>query len=277
MSITLSYLRKFPFSFGKGQLAKKVKFPDENMIYTNRLGAQFDLHFDQYLMRNIYLYDIPEANTFNQIERLLKSVSNPVIIDCGANVGLYSINLAKYFPKASIHAFEPLAFNYEILNRNIRLNGFKSIRSNKNGVGDKKGTFEIKFGNKKSGASIYVDEYNTAGTEEIEIVTIDDYCFDQKISSINLMKIDVEGGELKVLKGAFETLKKSPDCTVVVEVIEKHLQAAGDSAEELFSFMHNLGFKAYLPKSWPFSLRKVASWSELPAGYSDNIFFRKLK
>ncbi len=245
------------------------------MLYKNRLGAKFELHLDQYLMKNIYLYDIPEVNTFNQIKTCLRHTENPVIFDCGANIGLYSINLAKLYPEASIHAFEPLEYNFNLLKKNADLNGFKIISFNQNGVGEKPETLKIKFGNKKSGASIYVDEYNNAGTEDIQIVRLDDYCDSKQIDHIDLLKIDVEGGELKVLKGAKEILKKSPKCMVVVEVIQKHLEAAGDDAKSLFELMFELGYKAFLPKSWPFKLKQIHQYSDLPEDYADNVFFMK--
>lgn len=276
MSIALKYLRKSPFSIGKGRIGKMIKIPEGEIDYVNGLGVKYHLHLDQYLMKNIYLYDIPESNTHRQITRYLSKLKGPLtILDCGANIGLYSLNLAKLFPSSKIHAFEPLQFNFEIFEQNIQSNNFDNIKANKLGIGDKPGEFEIMFGNKKSGASLYVDDYNQMGKETIQIVTIDDYCAEKGIDSINFLKIDVEGGEFKVLEGAKSILEKSENCLAVIEIIEKHLQAAGDSGKKIFEIMKDLGFTPYLPKSWPFDLKKISGHQDLPETYTDNVFFIK--
>lgn len=275
MSLKLKYSRNQIFSFAKSKIASKIELPKGVVQYTNKLGVNFELHMDQYLMKNIYLYDIPEANTFNQIKRICKVKDVKTIIDCGGNIGLYSLNLAKIYPNASIHAFEPLDFNFQIFRKNIKLNNFENISLNKKGVGEEKGAFEIKFGNKKSGASIYVDEFNSDGKEEIQVLKLDDYCIENNIESIDILKIDVEGGELKVLKGAQNILSNSKKCLVIVEVIEKHLKAAGDDGKSLFEFMQSLGFKIGLPKSWPFKLKRISDYAEFPSNYTDNVFFIK--
>ncbi|MCH2232342.1 MAG: FkbM family methyltransferase [Crocinitomicaceae bacterium] len=224
-------------------------------------------------MRNIYLYDIPEKNTFQHIRKKLKKRS-PVIFDCGANIGLYSLNLAKLYPNAQIHSFEPLTYNFEIFKNNITLNSFNSIVANQLGVGSKNEELDIKFGAKKSGASLYENDFNNEGSETIKITTIDNYCTQNNISEIDLIKIDIEGAEMEALRGAETTLKKSKSCIIVAEVIEQHLKAAKSSTKEVFEFLENLGFKAFLPKSWPQGLKEV-NHKEFPEDYLDNVFFIK--
>lgn len=148
---------------------------------------------------------------------LLRS-GKPVIFDVGANVGEFSLSLIEAFPGAEIWAFEPNPNTYSVLLR--RLDGC-GVRCVNLGLGSRTGklTLHTYSHDAVSGhASLYRDVfkfyegYGIKGADKLEsfecdIGTIDAFVEQNGIRQVDFMKIDVEGHELEVLKGALESLR----------------------------------------------------------------------
>lgn len=107
-------------------------------------------------------------------------------------------------------------------------------------------------------------------SEVIHLVRMDDYCTRKGIDKVNFIKVDIEGGEFGFLKGAEYVIRNNRKLILVVEMMEENFKEAGYSSKEIFEYLKGLGFTAYLPKSFPFGLKKIESIS---ADYSDNIIF----
>jgi FkbM family methyltransferase len=132
------------------------------------------------------------------------------VFDVGANVGEWSRYCLSLMPSFNIHLFEPSQVTFKTLQDNlwpghIRLNNF--------GLGEHQEQLDLNIVDDGSGMnSIYmrhgVEGIVMGAVERISISTIDDYCKDNFIPKIDLLKIDVEGHELAVLKGAKNMLKE---------------------------------------------------------------------
>src|SRR5207302_3253625 len=85
----------------------------------------------------------------------------------------------------------------------------------------------------------------TDGTEEAPMVTIDSVLRDIPDDSIGLIKIDVQGYELHVIRGMQQTLRRNPGVILIVEVFPDGLRAAGSSAFELVSCLQDWGFDGW--------------------------------
>lgn len=135
---------------------------------------------------------------------------NGSFIDIGTNVGWYSILAA--LNGADVYAFEPIPHTYERLLRNIALNDLSKVRAFQMGLGDKKSGEAFYYHPMVSGASSRVDldflGDGGAQTVTCEIDTLDAVCRREGISRLNLIKCDVEGGELFVFRGAAETIQR---------------------------------------------------------------------
>lgn len=133
---------------------------------------------------------------------------NSIIIDIGANVGYVALGCAKVFPKNRILCFEPGSAAFDSLKKNTKHH--RKIQCYKLGMGAKKGKmalFEEEFETAK--ASL-IAKAGTEPAETVEVVTLDQFLKDNKLDKpIALLKIDVEGFELEVLKGARKTLKRT--------------------------------------------------------------------
>lgn len=156
---------------------------------------------------------IVDNGTFKDLEELenLADMLSPgaVIIDAGANIGNHTIYLASMVKDAHVHSFEPLAHCYSTLAENIRLNGLDSPRKVTPycaALGNTDGKAEIAAWATTNGEVINVGGTRLRESEsgEFSVVTIDSLGLER----LDLLKIDVEGMQLEVLKGGAETIKR---------------------------------------------------------------------
>ena len=167
--------------------------------------------FSEYRAVNYFLDDAEQ--------RFLSTYSLPPgdIIDVGANVGVFSLYLAKQFPERVIHAFEPNPSTCEALRGNVLLNGRENIRVQQRAVSDREGTLRFNADPVRRGTA----RVALAGDPhplEVPCTTLDAYVAKQGITSISLMKIDVEGVEAQVLRGARRMLEQQIPRIIFYEV-----------------------------------------------------------
>lgn len=152
------------------------------------------------------LYEKYELETlFEFLEPLTDELSISTAFDIGSNIGNHSIYFSRKFK--AVHAFEPNPSTYEIL----RLNSFysKNIFPHNIAVGERAGTLELFEDTYNNGAS-YIKEEIENGDHE-KTITINAKSLDEidiDYSNLGLVKIDVEGFEEKVIRGALTTIQK---------------------------------------------------------------------
>ncbi len=189
-------------------------------------------------------------------------------VDVGANIGLMSLFVARHFPKAVVHAFEAHPETAAILNENMRLNDLERIRLHQFALGSEEGEAEI-FDNwqvNRGGASLVVKEKGAKG-HLVQVKRLDDF----EVGSPAMIKIDVEGVELDVLKGAAETIRRHRPI-LIVEVSDERVNAH-ESPAEIMDFIRSLGdYRICILKGGKerkSALVEITSHAELPQ--HDNI------
>ncbi len=156
--------------------------------------------------------DSGEANLLKTIKTHFSN-SEIVIFDVGANVGNYTNQILSVFgKKVTLFAFEPSKSTFSKLKGNVNQTGNIFLYNIGLGAVDETSIL-YSDGNNSEMASLYdrrLDFVDTRLTfkQEVEIQTLDSFCIKNKISHINLLKLDVEGNELNCLKGSKKMLEK---------------------------------------------------------------------
>ena len=168
------------------------------------------------------------------------------IIDVGANQGEYSLWAVKQAgPLGKVIAFEPMDGLYEQLKTNFSLNpGYqKSLIPIKTGLSDKPGQLNLygKDGDNEGVNTMFPTASHTVLIQEIKLDTLDNQLELLKLNQVNLIKVDVEGAELQVLKGAMKTLEKYKPY-LMIEINREACLAGGYEPEEIFDLLRPLGY-----------------------------------
>ncbi len=143
-----------------------------------------------------------------------------VFYDVGANVGFLTVLGARLVgPQGTVYAFEPVASNVGYVNQNCQANGFKQVQVIEKAVSNRSGKGELNLAAYSGGAALASVEAppDAAGTQTVDVVTIDDAIARDGLKPPDVVKIDVEGAELEVLQGMVMTAKRHRP-VVIVEV-----------------------------------------------------------
>jgi len=238
------YLNKFsPFWTFLGNLYRSFsKF--YNFKCNQYIGEYGPFKFDpEFLFSNYSAFGNKHNRGFNHLMKNLKS--KKTLLDIGAHIGLVSIPAALNMNQDSkIIAFEPSNKNYKHLKNHIKANNFtKKIKLYKNLVGEKncKKNFYYSKDESPLNSIIKVKQIEKYNSQSINQISIDYFC---KKSGIvpDIIKIDVEGAELNVLKGAKETILKYKPI-IYLSVHPSHLKALGYDLKQLKDLIKSLGYK----------------------------------
>lgn len=194
-----------------------------------------------------------------------------VMIDAGANIGLYSIIGSRLVGnKGKVFSFEPSKETFDLFLKNIELNKLKNIIPINMGLGNKIGDTLILSQNIESGdAEKYIlkaenkmnNDDNVLNkiqmTESILLDTLDNFQLTNNIKKVNFLKIDVEGYEYYVLKGAENLLKNNPEIIILFECAQHLACRAGSTQTAVFSFLNKLGIE-------------IVYWNEKEKKWSNN-------
>jgi len=267
--LILYYLRNFKIDYGKHIFEKQVKLPEnrKGIEFENPDGIKYVLDLTDHVMRQIYLKGVYERNTMRHLIKLARP--DMTFMDVGANIGAYTLTMAKHLKQGKVISFEPNPRTINYLQRNIDLNGFKNIRIVDVGLSDKEEEVTL-YTSSLTTASINKGK-NTSEVEQIKLTTLDKFCSENNISSIDLIKIDIEGHEAKCLKGAEQMIAKSKEMVLIME-IDDNCKAVGLEKNELFHSITDKGFKGFKPRGYPFKMEEIKDLSE---DYVDNIIFVK--
>jgi FkbM family methyltransferase len=141
-----------------------------------------------------------DRKTNGEYRVLMKIVPNAtVVFDVGANIGEYAEEILKINPKAEVHCFEPHPTSFNKL-KDI------PVHAHNLALSEKEGSMTLFQMERSTHNSFYAAEHNKGGIT-VPVSTLDLFCARNKITHIDFLKIDVEGHEYAVLRGAEKMLK----------------------------------------------------------------------
>jgi len=208
-------------------------------------------------------FEKQEIDTF---QRIIKP--GMTIVDAGANIGLYSLIASKLVgDKGKVFSFEPSLETFQRFLNNIKLNRFSNITPLNFGLGDKPNEKLILRQDKGYGdAERYLFPANEAPSiklenmneilieEEIIIDTLDNYLNKINVNKIDFLKIDTEGFEYYILKGAEQMLKNSPEIVMLMECTALGTARAKTTQKEVFQMLKEINLSIFYwnknTKSW---------------------------
>lgn len=164
--------------------------------------------------------------------------ARPVIIDIGANTGLFALRMKQLYPEAMIYCYEPFPSNFAQLSENIKASKLKDVFTIPNGVGGNSRT-ELLYINKTNlgGHSLFASEAHSNESVEIVITDIEQVLNDTRHESIDLIKMDCEGAEYEILKAI------SPEMVKRIKVIIFESTESVYDINDLIAYLTGIGFK----------------------------------
>ncbi|TLY64020.1 MAG: FkbM family methyltransferase [Gammaproteobacteria bacterium] len=218
--------------------------------YVEAHAAPFDLTFTgpaaDCITRHIYRLGVHEPRITRYLIDHLRLGPEDIALDIGANIGWYSVLLNRLsVPGARIFAFEPDPESYRLLIRNLEANGATRVTALNVAIGDSPGIAELhRYRDRNNGRHTLLAGNTGGGIVRVPVTTLKDVWESQRLGSgpIRFLKIDVEGFEYFVLRGAGELLGRC--ACVVLEYSPEGLQLAGLKAEALIDLLVAAGLSA---------------------------------
>jgi FkbM family methyltransferase len=211
--------------------------------------------------KKIKLCDVSAASTYSKdISPIfswmqdIKLPKKPIVLDIGANLGLFSLSYAAMFEKAEIHCFEPIQFIYDYLKRNLESNPqlSRNVHAHNLGISNcterKQLSIPIPQQHDRYRNETDIRHYSVLGHGEkkfdAKFVALDRWVEDFQLTSIDFIKIDVEGYEYPVLEGASKSLLAFRPI-VKFELNELTLALSNRPADDYLRFAKDHGYEIY--------------------------------
>ncbi|MBI2730579.1 MAG: FkbM family methyltransferase [Sphingobacteriales bacterium] len=225
-------------------------------------------HIQQYIFWERY-YEKPAV-------MVLKKIIQPdsVFFDIGANSGYYSLIAANKAIHGKVYSFEPATRHFQKLLDNIHLNKLSNIKVFNTGIGNKneKAIFYLSSDENSGMSGLRPAENFSGKTALIEVVRLDDFSETASISSVDIIKIDIEGAELNALEGMEKIILKYKP-VFFIEMIGNQLHLYNKTIADVFEWLTARGYSAFdIEKNC--TLTKLTSAKEgytilfVPEGYS---------
>lgn len=227
----------------------------------DRLGCDF--YFDFYQERflaDVFLGALREGQTF---------------IDVGANFGFYSVAGARRVGSTGrVYAFEPTPTAFALLGRNVEANALANVSPHEVCVGAASGEVDFFVSAEPSFSSLsQTGRAELAEVKRMRAVSIDDFCREHGIQSIDAMKVDVEGFDYAVLLGAKSILDASADVLVMIEVSSKNLtRSRRNNLANVLSDLAGMGFVGYTPSGSSADLLRIEGGQAMVERAEGNLF-----
>lgn len=222
------------------------KSPSPARLRLGEIELEFDL--SNKVMRAMY-FGIFEKNLLTYMRAILRP--GDTFIDVGANIGYLSVYARELVgTSGAVHCFEPVPEYADILATAVRLGGVTNVSVMGQALGDREGTVQIRISGKENiGWNTIVPglmkERAGIQTMEVPLTTLARYLDDHGIRDVRLIKIDVEGAELLVLRGLVPWLAERHRPYIVTELCPEACTLLGASLGEIFALMEQYGYRAY--------------------------------
>ncbi|VAW76873.1 hypothetical protein MNBD_GAMMA15-2631 [hydrothermal vent metagenome] len=236
------YRKISPFRRGEGFFYMLLGVCDKLGLAPPLIPAPEGLNFEY--RKEVVLHDLYRFGAFEEMQTAALKKYTPaggVFVDVGANVGYFAALASRWVgDSGQVFAFEPIPDTSRNLVSNLALNDCRNVQVFFDACSDQSGTAAMKIG-KQSGWS----HISAGGEGDIQVttITLDEFLEKRNLERMDVLKIDTEGADLKVIFGARRSIERFRP---VVLMETDHIGDFGHSLEDVESFFSDLGYKTEL-------------------------------
>jgi FkbM family methyltransferase len=227
----------------------------------------FKSKFNKYARKiaKVITYFDDEGNGKDPLLDILRRLDQkaPIIFDVGANIGQSVKNFKRYFPYGKIYSFEPSAKAYKELEKVS--NQYKNVEPYQIALGSQEAQMKI-YENSSSDMNSFLEmgkngSGSVIGESIVEVTTIDQFCARNNIQKIHILKIDAQGYDFEVIKGAKEMILANKIELLYFEIIFSEMYKGVPRFSEIYDFLIDHGFS--LVSLYNFYYQKnLAGWTD---------------
>ena len=219
----------------------QIKKGGERSLYKNKMGNLYWLDKSRYIDKCIIDTGVFEEDSTNAVIKLLKD--GDVALDIGANIGYYSIMMAKIVRNGKVICFEPTKKYFKILSKNVNANKLTNVQVYNFALSNRIGKFNIFVGS-DSATMHPINKVENRNKETINTQTLDSFVSNNNIKDINFIKIDIDGHEPLFFEGAEKTLNTYKPI-IIMEISHQHFRKAGYLAWDFYKYLKDNGYHIY--------------------------------
>jgi len=238
---------------GMARLAEKIRLHylsvDKTYLVTDfDRSSKFFCALNEHIGSQIFWRGAYSGDQLKVLHRILRP--DMTFVDVGANQGEFSVFAARRLSSGHTVSLEPVSFLFERLCRNIQANGFHNVTALQRGLSDREDRLSIymradrfvdgSFHEGLPSTVRYVDQMNEI--EQINVLPLDCLVDELKLRRLDVMKIDVEGAEMRVLLGGINSIRRFRPI-IFLEVCDESSRAGGYSGQELVEYVKSIGYR----------------------------------
>ncbi len=239
----LTAVPRFPTSIG---IMKKASINNEDIILDEIEDEKIVMWYfkNSDIGKVLYYNGFFEKDEISLIKHTIQI--GDTVLDIGANIGYHTLTISKATNgNAKIFSFEPFSKNFLVLKRNIRINNLKNVQIYKLAIGDKKKRTSLKvFEDYAYNSFLDTKRKKYLYSERVEMDTIDNFVLSNNLHKVDFIKIDVEGYEFNVLKGAKRTLERFKP-KIICEIYQQNLESLNIRAKDVVNYVVSFGYNVF--------------------------------
>lgn len=195
-------------------------------------------------IRYLGQFEIHETKYY---EKIIKD--DDICVDIGANIGYFTLLMARKAGRGHVHAFDPLALNVALINASVKLNHLSNVSVNELAVSNTNG--DVQFIQSCDGAySSMIDtgRKSVGNTLSVQATTLDAHIEKNSIERVDILKADVEGAEALVIDGATKLLldKRRRPRSLLLELFDDNLRVYKTDINTVIGKLGSLGYSPFV-------------------------------
>jgi FkbM family methyltransferase len=252
-SLLAALTRRYPLYSGNirlanHQLIRRLAGVNDELVWSPVRGGEVLARLDDLVGRTAFYTGDLDPKISWVCARIVKP--GDTVLDVGANIGIVSLWLSKLVgPTGRVHAFEPNPELCEMLAQAIRRNEASNICPYAIALGARTDQLDLRIrsGNTGSGSLVPKDGLGGSKVFSVPVRTLDAVVAEERIESIRLIKIDVEGFEAEVFRGGLRVLQSTRPQAILFEFVERWEGRLSD--QPVFRILQEAGYGFFsIPK-----------------------------